>query len=137
MAEKLVLSATGQADREKRYRIEVNELQLRTLIVATELVGRVGAGQLRAVHHVLPGGPRPLNDFVTNALDVAENHLRKEITSDGQCTQQSRISWDLYQVLRHHYAWERNPKGNNMDVSFDEPLKRSSEPLAIISSIEP
>jgi len=45
-----------------------------------------------------------------------------------------RIAWDLQQVIRHRLAWDRNPKGG-IQVSFDDPLKSSREPLASIKRI--
>ena len=41
-------------------------------------------------------------------------------------------AWDIYQVIRHAYAWKRYPEGG-WTVDFNEPMKTGHEPLPEIT----
>jgi hypothetical protein len=49
--------------------------------------------------------------------------MKKEMNDD------SRIAWDLMQVVRYNQSWKDFPKGG-IQVQFDRPMKGGSEPLA-------
>jgi hypothetical protein len=135
VAEKLVLSSVGQPNRERRYRIEVSERQLDVLIAASELLGRVGAGQLFGIPQHLPTLPSPAAEAeALDGLRQAERQL-VHVNCDERCTPESRVSWDIYQVLRYQRAWDRSPEGGTT-VDFSEPLLRSRERAITIEGIE-
>jgi hypothetical protein len=113
-----------------RYCLEVNESQAQIISSSCELLARIGAGQFANVGYYLP----KLDD---NERRLVISHLDKmrhicDITSDLDQNPATCVAWDIYQVVRHRLAWDSNPKGNPMNVSFDEPLHMSSEPLPTI-----
>lgn len=48
---------------------------------------------------------------------------------------QSNIAWDLYQILRYKYSWDKYPEGG-YTVNFNPPIKMGQEPLAKITKNE-
>jgi hypothetical protein len=53
---------------------------------------------------------------------------------NAQVSDEARIAWDLYQVIRHHYAWLRNPQGD-ITVDFDTPRRVGKEPLPAVTRV--
>jgi len=119
----------------RRYRLEIDEEQARTLSRACELLSRVHNGQLDEVANVLltagglaNGAPhavadivglreglRALEPLVTGMPTNANPGIRSPDISD-----EARTAYDLYQVLRHRLAWDARPEGG-CAVSFDKP----------------
>jgi len=83
-------------------------------------------------------------DMLMNVYNHDDEQLLKEyLTGKIVITkEQAALSWDLYQVVRHHLAWERagNPSQRDfssmMAVDYDRPAKRSVEPLMVIKTIQ-
>jgi len=121
----------------RRYRLEIDEEQARTLSRACELLSRVHSGQLDEVANVLltagglaNGSPhavadivglreglRTLGPLVTGMPANANPGIRSPGISD-----EARTAYDLHQVLRHRLAWDAHPEGG-CAVSFDKPSR--------------
>jgi hypothetical protein len=138
------------------YTLTVTKEQAETLILATEILARLGIGQFRDALECLPtreflpdgwhedmdGIGKMLSRHMIGGIDGYRSSLgirHKDVREP------SRIAWDLYQVLRHRLAWDRAAKGGivesanaprkwpeMMQVHYDEPMKVSDQPLAIV-----
>lgn len=145
----------------KKYKVELTELQLSTLSIASEILARLGIGQWRDAFEWLP--KRSDMDWPDYHDDIdAIGKIISKYTSgrvDGyrsslginhaDVSSTSKIAWDLYQSFRHELAWDRaveygyiesRESPRNWDemiaVNYDEPLKTSDEPLAIVKKAE-
>lgn len=138
------------------YTLTVTKEQAETLILATEILARLGIGQFRDALECLPtreflpdgwhedmdGIGKMLSRHMIGGIDGYRSSLgirHKDVREP------SRIAWDLYQVLRHRLAWDHAAKGGivesanaprkwpeMMQVHYDEPMKVSDQPLAIV-----
>ncbi|MDD2663996.1 MAG: hypothetical protein PHD19_09570 [Dechloromonas sp.] len=138
------------------YTLTVTKEQAQTLIQATEILARLGIGQFRDALECLPtreflpeGWSEDMDsigqllsrhmiggiDGYRSSLGIHHNDVRKE----------AKIAWDLYQVLRHRLSWDRavregivesadSPRKwpEMMQTHYDEPMKVSDQPLAIV-----
>ena len=143
----------------KKYKVELTELQLSTLSIASEILARLGIGQWRDAFEWLP--KRSDMDWPDYHDDIdAIGKIISKYTSgrvDGyrsslginhaDVSSTSKIAWDLYQSFRHELAWDRaveygyiesreSPRNwdEMLGVHYDEPFKTSEEPLAKIES---
>ena len=125
-------------DGDRPYNLSLTERQAQVLVDALDLYSRIGMGQLTEISHVLR--------MNSKAVDEVDMMLREAsycwmggagsyygITSD-KINDVFRVAWDLQQVIRYRLAWDRNPDGG-IQVHFDEPLKSSAEPLAVIKKV--
>jgi hypothetical protein len=135
----------GEVDN-KPYHLAMTDRQAQVLVNALDLYSRIGMGQLTEVAHILrmnvignPGG-------TVEALDAVERLTREAascwmggsggyygITSE-KISDVFRVAWDLQQVIRYRLAWDRKPEGG-IQVHFDDPIKTSSEELAVIKKV--
>lgn len=144
----------------KTYILKLTETQARTVMLACETMARVAIGQWREAFEWLP---------MKKPVDYAKWHedrdtigqiLRHHMVDgiDGRSSlgiysekadNISRVAWDIAQVLRHRFAWERAVKEKvvpSLDAprvwpamwtgDYDEPMHTSEEPLAEISELE-
>ena len=138
------------------YTLTLTEEQARVLTQATETLARLWMGQFSdALEHLpirefLPDGWRDDMDSIGRMLS---RHMIGGI--DGyrsslgirhkDVAEASRIAWDLYQVMRHRLAWDRAAAAGiiesanaprkwpeMMQVYYDEPMKVSDQPLAMV-----
>lgn len=139
------------------YRIDLTPEQARVLSQALEVFARLGIGQFRDALRFLPldrtqGSPpsgwshtldeigQMLAPFMVHWVDGWSRSLgiASQDTDEG-----AKIAWDLYQVVRHRIAWDdavadgtthgdKRKWPEMMGVQYDEPLKCSGQPLAII-----
>lgn len=138
------------------YNLTVTKEQAEALIQATEILARLGIGQFRDALECLP-----TREFLPigwhEDMDIIGKMLSRYIIGgvDGyrsslgihhkNVREPSRIAWDLYQVLRHRLAWDRAAREGivesaksprkwpeMMQVHYDEPMKVSDQPLAIV-----
>lgn len=138
------------------YTLTVTKEQAQVLIQATEILARLGIGQFRDALECLP-----MRDFLPDGwhedMDSIGRMLSRHMIGgiDGyrsslgihhkDVSEASRIAWDLYQVLRHRLAWDRAaaegivesadaPRKwpDMMQVHYDEPMKVSEQPLAVV-----
>lgn len=130
---------------EKKYQIEVTAKQLRVLVGATEVYGRLGLGQFWTIlEHICT---KPFSRFNEEFVDARDTLNRMGAAfldmppSSGpgifnpDVHARHKIAWDMHQVFRHRLSWDTNPKGD-ITVNFDDPLKTSEEPLAKIAEQE-
>lgn len=138
------------------YTMTVTKEQAQTLIQATEILARLGIGQFRdaleclPTREFLPDGwhedmdsiGRILSRHMIGGIDGYRSSLgihHKDVRKEAQ------TAWDLYQVLRHRLAWDRavregivesadSPRKwpEMMQTHYDEPMKVSDQPLAIV-----
>ena len=138
------------------YTLTVTTAQAETLILATEILARLGIGQFRDALERLPTRefmPDGWHEDMDSIGKILSRHMIGGI--DGYYSnlgihhkdvrEPSRIAWDLYQVLRHRLAWDRAAKEGivesanaqrkwpeMMQVHYDEPMKVSDQPLALV-----
>jgi len=124
----------------KKYIIEVNDKQLEMIRDACEACSRIGMYQLHDICNFLPNETEEQKLVYQEIYDLLwENYLHYTLslsTNDRVKTETCNILWDIYQVTRHKLAWDKNPKGDNMNVSYDKPMKTSKENLITIKEIE-
>lgn len=143
------------------YTITLTDAQARVLAQATEILARLGIGQFRDAlerlpkHEVAPEGwyndlnaiGKLLATYMINNVDGYRSSLG---IHDKNVSETSRIAWDLHQVLRHRLAWEHavevgvvesidSPRKwpEMIQVNYDEPLKASEHPLAVMKKENP
>jgi len=110
--------------------ITLNKKQIAVMMDALDLYSRVGWGQLRFLDDVYADRDYD-RDAVREHLDAIKEIVFPEL--GGADVRQPRpkgaqVSWDIYQVIRHVYAWHRHPEGG-ITVNFDKPMRMSGEPL--------
>ena len=144
----------------KTYQLTVTEEQAKTIQVACELLARIQGGQVLEVFEHLP----LRKDIDWGVYHEIKDELTKrmpEILKDGingwnshfgvghpDLPKSHDIAWDLYQVVRYRLSWDyaigqgwvddyqSSRKWDKMlGVSYDEPMKFGSEPLAVIEKI--
>jgi len=143
---------------DKSYQVTLTKNQAQVLMVATEVLARLGIGQFRdALRHLPLSEYSPpgwhealdtigciLSQFTKDNVDGYRSSLGIHNSKTGE---DSKIAWDLYQVLRHHLSWEdavaegkvesmngRRNWDTMMTVNYDEPMVSSLEPLAKIET---
>ncbi len=117
--------------------LTLNEKQLAVMMGALDLYSRVGWGQLRFLDDVYADRDYD-RDAVREHLDAIKEIVFPDL--EGADVRQPRpkrtqVSWDIYQVIRHAYAWHRHPEGG-ITVNFDKPMLTSGEPLPEIQISE-
>lgn len=124
------------------YQLSLTEKQAQVIINALDLYSRIGMGQLEEIAHILRSSPNANPDKILavealarEAADCWMGHVGgyNGISSD-KVHDVFRIAWDLQQVIRYRLAWDRHPEGG-IQVVFDEPLKSSKEPFAVIKKV--
>jgi hypothetical protein len=139
-----------------KYTLELTEKQLGIIQYATDLIARLGIGQVKEAFEHLP-----LNndcDWSTFHNDVRDiEHIISKHTIgnvDGYRSSlgihndkvklDAKIAWEIHQVIRHRLSWDRaiakgftDGKARNwsemMGVCYDEPFPCSGEALPVIS----
>ncbi len=121
-----------------QFTLTVNVNQAAVLIRALDFFSRIGIGQIEEVEnmlrlepHVLPGN----GDAARAFLDAVKKQLMGLDANQSWGIFHATVpdhykeAWDLQQVIRHKLSWTLHPEGG-IGISFDEPLKSGSEPLA-------
>lgn len=109
----------------KKYTIEVDESQAKTLVRACELFARINMGQLDVISEEFPDHMH--QDFLRHQLKT----LPVKPVAIHEGSDHARISWDLYQTIRYRLAWDKNPEGGHT-VDFSPPIKYGNSELAKI-----
>ena len=121
-----------------KYTLTLTARQAAEISSACEIVARLQMGQADMALRELPGGQPKDYDALREIQQMIERLVPAKIESGDS------IAWDLYQVIRHRLSWDREIERGNiergeprnwsimMGVSFDEPMKMGSEPLAVI-----
>lgn len=120
------------------YTLHLTEKQTAEISRACEILARLRMGQIDMALRELPLD-KPMGYEQERYIS---NYLRSLYQQDGR--QLHQVSWDLHQVIRHRLAWdrayaegtvkpgERRKWPEMMGVMYDEPLRVSDEPLALI-----
>ncbi len=137
----------------KKYTVELTEGQLSTISVACEILARLGIGQWKDAFDHLPLVKDNKWEDYWSDMDAIGMIISKYTERGGSSagitsndtSNSSKIAWDLYQSFRQVVSWEYAIKqgwvesresSRNWDemlgVSYDDPLKTSTEPLAKI-----
>lgn len=143
-----------------KFQIEVNEQQLTTLIKATEIMARLGCGQIEDALRLLPKKNDIENHIKYEDLEavkkvcstftkvnIAENSYLS--ISAEAVSEQAKVSYDLHQTMRHAYYWNKaieqgvvesldSPRNwsHMMQVYYDDPLLVSEQPQANVVKID-
>jgi len=115
----------------KTYTISgISEHQAHVLIEALELYSRIGMGQFHQIWHVFdfPSGADTDRLFDELRYEGGLKHGQYYGIRNSKIRDSFRISWDIYQVIRHRLAWDYEPKGG-IGVQFDKPFKQGKEDL--------
>lgn len=139
---------------EKKYTIELNETQLKTLEWVTELASRTICGQLDMLQDIAEGAferdhkseqyPHAIGSPEWYAMrQELEEHLDRIRKMCWGCDKQtlygigysdkSDMLWDMHQVLRKfrydHIFTDEERKQMRFTVLGDDPMRTSDEPL--------
>jgi len=120
---------------DKKVQLTMSENQARTIISALDLYSRLGIGQVDRVKEVLDRDfgrwKGDSNDIKLLLRKIKDYYFPEFKGGNGyfgifqeSCPEESKISWDLIQVIRYALAWHNNPAGG-MTVDFGEPLRSS------------
>lgn len=139
----------------RKYKLTLTEEQARLLSIAMETFARLGAGQWREAFRNLPIKEdvnwTEWNEDLDYIGDVISKHLKDNVDgwrkslSIHSISEESKIAWDIHQVVRKRLAWERaieksvveshdSPRNwiDMLTVDYDDPMKVSECPLATI-----
>ena len=140
------------------YTLTITERQARVLSMACEVLARLGVGQFKDALEHLPLRTQNLDwsawhDDMEQISRILSKHMPGGIdgirssTGISNADEEARTAWDLHAVIRHRLAWDRAiaegvTDGTKrewpamMQVSYDEPMKYSEEPLAKMEKAE-
>ena len=132
------------------YTLTITERQARVLSMACEVLARLGMGQFKdALDHLPEADQRDWSawhDDMEQISRILSKHMPGGIDISN-ADEEARTAWDLHAVIRHRLAWDRaKAEGVTdgtkrewpamMQVSYDEPMKYSEEPLAKMEKAE-
>lgn len=127
----------------KKYIIELNEVQIKELIDATDFYSRILSGQLDEI--LIKG--IPLTKSVNRTqIKFLLKELKKEMFPELETNenygifnkkleQKAKILYDIHQVARYKYSWSKEPKGG-IQTWFQEPMKSSNYELPIVKEVK-
>ena len=124
----------------KRYKIEVTEKQARLISRALDIVSRLEAGQFEELIYRFewPYAGKRYRESCDTTLEILKYQLTGMSTNGNlgitMVSNDSRMSYDMHQVIRHRLAWDGSPLGG-MSVDLHEPMKYGDENLATIEEI--
>lgn len=142
---------------EPSYTLTLTLRQAQVLQQATEVLARLGIGQFRDALERLPlkeGAPQGWHQDMDDIGAMLARHTISGVDGwhsslsilGGDTPESSKIAWDLHQVLRHRLAWDRAVAEGVVasadaprrwpemtQVSYDTPLRASSQPLATLA----
>lgn len=144
----------------KRYTLEVNETQLKTIMAATELLSRVTGGQWQEMVDWLPLKTSidwsALHDDVDTMTELLSYHMKDNIdgrssafgVGNPKCHEYHDIAYDIKKTIEHKVSWERaveeglvesedSPRdwSKMMTVNYDKPMNFSGQPLPKITRV--
>ena len=132
------------------YTLTITERQARTLSMACEVLARLGVGQFKdALDHLPEAKQRDWSawhDDMEQISRILSKHMPGGIDISN-ADEEARTARDLHAVIRHRLAWDRAKEEGvtdgtkrewpaMMQVSYDEPMKYSEEPLAKMEKAE-
>ena len=132
------------------YTLTLTHTQARTLSTACEVLARLGMGQFKDAFDCLPLRKdidwSAWHDDMEQISRILSKHMPGGIDISN-ADEEARTARDLHAVIRHRLAWDRaKAEGVTdgtkrgwpamMQVSYDEPMKYSEEPLAKMEKAE-
>ena len=132
------------------YTLTITHSQARTLSTACEVLARLGMGQSKDAFDCLPLRKdidwSAWHDDMEQISRILSKHMPGGIDISN-ADEEARTARDLHAVIRHRLAWDRaKAEGVTdgtkrewpamMQVSYDEPMKYSEEPLAKMEKAE-
>lgn len=121
-----------------KIQLEMNDEQARVVKEALELYGRIGMGQVEEITQHPSLLNREFNDEeVSRHLGDVKEIVFPDLQGRGHyygirnpnTHEDSRVAFDVQQVLRNRMAWAKNPAGSLGSVIFDDPIQYSEQPL--------
>lgn len=134
------------------YQLIISEKQAQVISQALEIFARLGIGQFRDALEVLPLEAKRdgWHETLGQVGELLSRFTKGNVNGRGsswsihvkQVSEESRISYDLHQVIRYRLAWDKAIKDGIAEnehsprsrttflVSFDEPFQVGAEPLA-------
>lgn len=139
------------------YTLTLTEDQAQTLAFACEVLARLGMGQYKDALDHLPmrdnidwsawhDDMRAIGMILSKHMPMGIDGYRSNL-GIHKASSESRLAWDLYQVIRHRLAWDRavargvtDGKTRNwnemLGVNYDESCKTSEETLAKMEAVK-
>lgn len=137
------------------YTLTLTEAQAQTLSIACEVLARLGMGQYKDALDNLPQRDGIDWDAWHDDMRGIGYILSKHMPGiDGyishigirKAAQESRLAWDLHQVIRHRLAWDRAVARGVTDgtvrnwnemlgCNYDEPCRTCEAPLARMEAV--
>lgn len=133
------------------YTLTITERQARVLSMACEVLARLGMGQFKDAFDHLPEADQrdwsawyddmeQISRILSKHMPVGIDGIRSSM-GISNADEEARTAWELHAVIRHRLAWDRAKEEGvtdgtkrewpaMMQVSYDEPMKLSDEPLA-------
>lgn len=118
----------------KNVQLTMTEAQAQTIMNALDFYSRVGIGQVSEMKKVMEENFNKiwnLDSTVDPHIEAVKKIYFPELSEGGYHSifsslahEESKISWDLIQVIRHAIAWHKNPVGG-LTVNFGNPHKSS------------
>lgn len=135
-----------------KYQLTINEKQVEALLKALDLFSRIGTAEFEEILRHPQWNSKIFTDTGVNAhcnygdkyyqcsdlLKTAKTlltGLHRDASysiAASEVDEDSKITYDIYQVIRNRLAWDRNPEGG-VTVDFHKPLEFSEEPLPEIT----
>lgn len=135
-----------------KYTLELTEKQLNIVQYATDLIARLGIGQIKEAVEYLPLRKEldwaEFHNDVRDIEHVISKHTIENVDGyrsslgihNDKVKQDAKIAWEINQVIRHRLSWDRAiAKGitdgtarnwsEMMGVCYDEPFPCSGEAL--------
>jgi hypothetical protein len=122
----------------KKYTIELSQEHIQPLLQALDTFTRLKMGQFNTVFEVFPElswDDKELIHRLIRQVIFKDMHLNASLgVFSPELSQDAKISFDIYQVIRHARAWDNMGKDPDRDnrnlrqmwsVDYDPPMKCS------------
>lgn len=129
-----------------KIKIECNKRQLGVIQEALDIYSRVKMGQFKEICRLWEHDTKiyerykdvqKIEDKIMEIRDLVYPELRDYAhfgIYNDKCPEDSKIAYDLIQVMRYVIAWDREPNGG-YTVDFGKPLASSKEELIDVKII--
>jgi len=141
---------------DKTYTVTLTEAHMRVISTATEVLARLGIGQIKDAIDWLPlRSPfadglhedcRAIESILSKYNKMGVNGYNSSLgIANSETSESAKIAWEIYQTFRHRLSWEiaieegiisdlNSPRDwtKMMGVNFDEPMKITYAPLPLI-----
>lgn len=119
-----------------KYRLSIDLEQAIVIEKATELLARLLMGQLDEVAYLFEGKlSTEHTQELKKKLKELEQIVKRRSINSKDVSDDARVSFDVYQVLRHQLMCDRHP-GRTPQIGFDSPQPTASCPLPTVEVIQ-